>query len=311
MNTDKPALTRCYQNHHLDSTRWQLYRPRPGDVIVTTAYKAGTTWTQLIVLQLLHLDDESVLPLQDASPWPDRRLRPSRDALANELGASRTADRLCLKTHLPLDGLPYFEQVRYVIVGRDPRDVFMSLFNHYHNYTDEAYAQLNGNERIGAPLPRCPDEPRALWREWITRGWFGWESEGYPFWSNMRHTQTYWDYRHLPNFLFVHFADLLGEPLGEIRRVAEFLGMALSDTQLAAVVRATRFDAVKKAADVHMPHLETFFKGGADSFFFSGSNGRWRDVLTDADLELYASAKQRVLSDDCAQWLEHGARGIT
>jgi hypothetical protein len=35
---------------------------------------------------------------------------------------------------LALDGLPYREDVQYIMVGRrDPRDVFMSLWNHYRS----------------------------------------------------------------------------------------------------------------------------------------------------------------------------------
>ena len=47
-----PERTRTYQNHHLDSTRWDAVTPRPDDIIITTAYKAGTTWTQRIVAAL-------------------------------------------------------------------------------------------------------------------------------------------------------------------------------------------------------------------------------------------------------------------
>ena len=49
-----PRTTRVYQNHHLDSTRWQHIEPRDGDIIVTTSYKSGTTWTQGILNALLH-----------------------------------------------------------------------------------------------------------------------------------------------------------------------------------------------------------------------------------------------------------------
>ena len=49
-----------------------------------------------------------------------------------------------------------------------------------------------------------------------------------------------------------------------------------------------------------------FFEGGQKRFFFKGSNERWRGVLTDEDLELYEAAKRRVLSPDCAAWLEQG-----
>ena len=44
-----PEISRTYRNHHLDSTLWREYEPRPGDVIVTTSYKSGTTFTQQIL----------------------------------------------------------------------------------------------------------------------------------------------------------------------------------------------------------------------------------------------------------------------
>ena len=46
------------------------------------------------------------------------------------------AHRRFIKSHLPLDALPYFPQVRYIVVVRDPRDVFMSFWNHYSAMTD-------------------------------------------------------------------------------------------------------------------------------------------------------------------------------
>ena len=35
-----PQMTKTYQNHILDGTRWRHYQPRVGDVIVTTSYKS-------------------------------------------------------------------------------------------------------------------------------------------------------------------------------------------------------------------------------------------------------------------------------
>ena len=35
--------------------------------------------------------------------------------------------RRFIKTHLPLDGIVYHPQIKYIVVGRDPRDVVSRL----------------------------------------------------------------------------------------------------------------------------------------------------------------------------------------
>ena len=305
VETELPKVTRTYQNHHLDSTRWERFEPREGDIVVATPYKSGTTWMQTIVRRLLFGEGESEMPsLSQLSPWMDRRLSPL-DKVIGDLEEQQR--RRSIKTHLPLDGLPYYPQIRYIVVSRDARDVFMSLWNHYGNYTDLFYQMLNETPgRVGNPLPRCPSAARALWRTWITMGWFEWESEGYPFWSNMRHVQTWWDYRHLSNILFVHFNDLLRDLQGEVRRTASFLDVALDDEALQSTVDAVTFGAMKQNAERTWPNMDSVMSGGAQTFFHKGTNGRWRDVLTPHDLELYEAALARNLSEDCARWLEIG-----
>ena len=303
-----PAVTRIYQNHHLDSTRWEVIVPRSDDIIVTTSYKSGTTWAQQILFELLYGHADPRPEMMEVSPWLDARfMGTSKQDLAVQ--AESIEGRRFLKSHLPLDGLPYYPEAKYLIVARDPRDVFMSFFNHYHNYTDIAYAAMNSPDSVGPPLPRCPDDPRELWRDWMTRGWFEWESEGYPFWSNLHHTQSYWEYRHLPNFLLLHYNDMLTDLDGAVRQIAAFCDIAASDEEILRVVDATTFANVKKKA-IEIPEetdpRKIFFRGGTRAFFFKGSNGRWRGVLTEEDLALYEEAKARVLSPDCAVWLEQG-----
>ena len=304
-----PRVTRVYQNHHLDSTRWERYQPRPGDIIVTTSYKAGTTFAQHMLLHLLYGKRDPVPQLSEVSPWIDARFMPGPlDAIY--AGLEKMRARRFLKSHLPLDGLPYFAEVKYLIVARDPRDVFMSFANHYENYTELAYQAMNGGERVGDPLPPFPDDLHGLWRDWMTRGWFEWESEGYPFWGNLGHTQSYWDHRHLPNFLLLHYADLLADHEASVRKIASFIEHPVSDDDVARVVEATTFANVRKKAlevEANAPSDQPrVFRGGQAAFFFKGTNGRWKDVLTADDLALYEDAKSRVLSADCAKWLETG-----
>jgi aryl sulfotransferase len=298
-----PEITHVYQNHHLDSTRWEHYKPREDDIIVATPYKCGTTWMQTIILHLI-FQDLQPHSLDAFSPWLDMRL-PPLDKIVNQLETQE--HRRCIKSHLPLDGIPYFPQVKYVVVGRDARDVFMSMWNHYSNYMPAIYDGLNNSPgRVGNPFPNSPDDIREFWRGWISRGWFEWETEGYPFWSNLHHTQTWWNYRHLPNILFVHYNDLLRDLRSEIRRIADFLNIQLSEELLASIADAVKFSSMKQNAEQIVPFAHSIWQGGPQTFINKGTNGRWRDVLTEDDLKLYQAAVARELTTECANWLEKG-----
>jgi aryl sulfotransferase len=297
-----PAVTRVYQNHHLDSTRWEGFEPRDDDIIVSTPYKCGTTWTQMIILNLIYKDADKVPSIDQASPWVDARMAP----LEMVMGLlEKLQERRCIKSHLALDGLPYFSDVKYVCVGRDARDVFMSLWNHWGNYTEQMYGVLN-NGQVGDPMPQRSDDLRATWRDWITRSWFDWESEGYPYWGNMHHIQSFWEHRALPNILMVHYNDLSADLEGQIQRIADYLDLDATAEEVKRVAEATHFDTVKKNASELLPRMDLAFAGGADAFIYKGTNGRWRGVLTEDDITLYEEAKTRVLTPDCAEWLEKG-----
>jgi aryl sulfotransferase len=136
--------------------------------------------------------------------------------------------RRFLKAHVPLDGLPYFPEVQYINIGRDPRDVFMSVWNHYGSYTDAMLGRLSHGP-TGEALPRCPDNVRDFWRLWMTTGTYPWEEDGYPFGSPHAHAKSFWEYRHLPNILMVHYNDMKTDLESEMRRVAAFCGIDITE----------------------------------------------------------------------------------
>ncbi len=304
----QPERTRVYENHHLDSPRWDRFETRPGDILITTAYKSGTTWTQTIVAHLIFKDTELPGPVMEISPWVDMRMRPFEDIVAT---TSAQTHRRFLKTHLALDGIPYREDMQYVYVGRDLRDVFMSLWNHYSGHVDGMFEAMNHpSVLVGEPFPRPPEDLHVLWAEWIRRGWFEWEPEGWPYWSSCHHARTWFDYRHLDNILFVHFADLLDDPRSEIARIAGFLDIALTEPELDRVVQATSFDTMRENADSVMGQAAGFWKGGARQFLHKGTNGRWRGELDDDELARYRALVDRELTPECARWLENGRRDL-
>ncbi len=298
-----PRVEHTYQNHLMDSTRWDHVQPRSDDVIIATPIKSGTTWMQSIVLHLIFRDLQPKA-INDYSPWVDNRLSPVEEMAAK---VEAQTHRRCLKSHLPLDGLCHVEQVKYIVVGRDPRDVFMSLWNHYSAYTPAMFEAMNETPgRVGPPMPPCPDDIREFWNLWINTGWFDWESEGYPHWSNFRHVQTWWNYKQLSNILLVHFNDLLADLEGEIARIAAYLVIECPPATLTEIAEMVKFQSMKRDAEKLEPDAHLRFKGGAKTFINKGTNGRWRSVLTASDLEMYDAAVARELTPDCHRWLEQG-----
>jgi aryl sulfotransferase len=305
MQPELPKKLHEYTNHPLiDSTRWEAYKHRPGDIIISTSYKTGTTWMQTIVANLLFQDGVFPAPVSVISPWLDMAVPPIEPIVQ---GLEAQEHRRCIKSHLALDGLPYFETARYIMVGRDTRDVFMSIWNHHAGYSDHAKAIFQERAAsLGVDFPLDFKDLHEMWRPWVEKSAFEWESSGFPYWSHLHHAQTWWDFRHVPNILLVHYTDLLEDPAGQIRRIAQHLDIAIDEDQFPGILERISFSGMKDNFSSIMPEADQFFREGRTTFMNKGTNGRWRGVLTEAELEQCQAAIQRELTDDCARWLENG-----
>lgn len=301
-----PQRTHIYQNHHFDSTRWDYFESRDSDIIIATSYKAGTTWTQAIVAHLLFPGGNFPAPPAEMSPWLDMRVMPL-EVVLNRLKAQK--HRRFIKTHLPLDGLQYSEKIKYLYIARDTRDVFMSLWNHYAGMKDEMFMLMNLLPgRVGDELPPPPDDIHTFWLDWMTRGTFAWETDGWPFWSHLSNVRSWWNFRHLPNIQLFHYSDMLEDTEREVRRMAAFLEIDIPENVWADIVKAVSFTEMKRHGELYAPGGGQFWKGGAQTFLHKGTNNRWRDVLSEEELAFYDAACERVLPAECRQWLENGGK---
>ena len=299
-----PERNRVYQCHHFDSTRWDYYTPRSDDIIIATSYKAGTTWTQGIVANLLFPDGDFPAPPAALSPWLDLRMMPLELVLN---GLESQQHRRYIKTHLPLNGMRYEKNIKYVYVSRDGRDVFMSLWNHYRNFADSAFEVMNTIPgRVGDAFPRAPDDIHEFWARWVADSCFEGEVGGWPYWSHLSNVQSWFDYRHLPNIEFFHYNDLLADTEREMRRMASYLEIDVPESAWTRIVEAVSFKQMKDRSDAYVPGGGIFWNGGADTFMNKGVNGRWREVLSDRELAQYDAACEQGLTHECRGWLENG-----
>ncbi|QLE70389.1 sulfotransferase domain-containing protein [Streptomyces rectiverticillatus] len=72
---DRSLRRRTYRTPVSDSTRWDRFRPRPDDIIITTPPKCGTTWMQRITACLVFGHTGLPGPLRSISPCLEH-LRP-------------------------------------------------------------------------------------------------------------------------------------------------------------------------------------------------------------------------------------------
>lgn len=286
--------TRELHNHHMDSTVWNDFAFRDGDVIVSTYGKSGTTWTQQIVSQLIFAGAEGI-PVSHLSPWYDLRIMPPE---AREAVAAQTHRRV-VKTHLPADALVMSPKAKYLYVGRDGRDVIWSMYNHHSSFKPHVYELFNGPGLVGEALPPPDPDIRRYFRTWLER-------DGYPFWSFWENTASWWALRDEANVRLVHFARLKADLEGEMRAIADFLEIELTQAEWTSAVEHCSFDYMKANADLYAPLGGDPWEGGGATFINKGTNGRWKDALSPEESLAYERMVVDKLGADCARWLKTG-----
>ena len=293
-----PRKTRELHNHHIDSTIWNEFQFRDDDIIIATYAKAGTTWMQQIVAQLLFEGDPD-LEVAPLSPWLDLRVHPRAELLAK---LEAQTHRRFIKTHLPLDALVFSPKARYIYIGRDGRDVLWSFHNHHINHNQFFYDRVNDTPgRVGPPMERPPSDIRQYWRNWLDR-------DGYPYWSFWENVRTWWEARDLPNVLLVHFANLKRDMPSEIRRIAAFLDIPIDEARWPLILEHCSFEWMKANVNKTAVGEGLAWDGGAKIFMHRGVNGRWSDTLTLDEVAEYEARAARELGPECARWLASGDR---
>lgn len=297
--TDWPRKTRELHNHHFDSSIWNDLVFRDDDIIISTYAKAGTTWMQQIISQLL-FDGAEDLGVAEMSPWMDLRVPPKEVKLPF---VEAQEHRRFLKTHLPVDALVFSPEAKYLYIGRDGRDVVWSMYNHHSNANALWYEALNDTPgRVGPPIEPPPDDVVQYFRDWL-------QEDGHPFWPFWDSTRSWWAIRDLPNVHFVHFANLKADMALEIRKIADFLQIPIDEDVWPAILEHCSFDYMKANAGQTVPLGGAFWDAGAQVFIHKGVNGRWSERLPEQDRLRYEERAVAELGAECARWLATGESG--
>ena len=283
---NRAPLRRVVQDQFRDSTQWDEVTARPDDLVIGSCYKSGTTLTQQIITLLIYQSDEFSC-IQEASPWVDLAMFPLKPERIEALPSPRL-----LKTHLPFDALPAHEGWRYIYLARDGRDVCLSLFNHCQSHLVKV-------DRAGRPIDNGSGDFTEFFDQWL--------ETGHPRWAYWENIASWWQVRHEPNVLLLHYADLVNDKPNQIGRIARFLGVRTTPELLGLVQERSSFEYMK--ANHHKFERPGSFKPG--SFINQGKNGRWQDLLSAAQVQRYLDVIHRELAPACAAWIMHGDRALS
>lgn len=294
-----------YRSFIYDSARWAGFRHRPGDIVITTPPKCGTTWMQNIVAMLVLGTTDFERPIAQLSPWLDQTLRPVDEVLAD---LEAMDHRRFIKSHTPLDGLPWHEDVTYLVVLRDPRDAAVSWDHHFHNMdmerTFELRAAASGLDDLAELPPMEPpsDDPVERFWAYMTRRppspEFAWNLH-----LVVRHAAVAWQRRFDPNVVLVHYADLQQDLDGEMRRIGKRLGADVDEDRWPELVEAASFSSMKARADVLVPNAGQIWID-QPGFFHRGTSGQWRELIGDDGDQRYQQIVRELLDDEeLLSWL--------
>ncbi|XP_062993337.1 sulfotransferase 1C2-like [Elgaria multicarinata webbii] len=241
------------------------FKARPDDLLISTYPKAGTTWIQEIVDMIQHGGDRQKCargPIYQRHPFID--LSPPNVPTGVEEAEAMPSPRT-LKTHLPVQLLPpsfWEHNCKIIYVARNPKDNAVSYFH---------FCRMNQ----GMPEPGNWDQ----FLEDFLVGKITWGS-----WFD--HVRGWWEAKKRHPILYLFFEDMKEDPAREIRKVAQFLGLQLSDVVLNRTVEHTKFETMKANAMVNYSTLPAFLMDQAVSpFMRKGTVGDWKEHFTVAQSE--------------------------
>jgi aryl sulfotransferase len=269
--------------------------------VISTRSKSGTTWMQMICALLVFQTVDLPAPVAELSPWLDWLVTP-RAAVYDRL--ARQAHRRFIKTHTPLDGLPFDARVTYIVVGRHPLDMAVSLY-----YQGLNLDRARMSELVGSHAPAVPPRPRPPLRDWLL-SWIDDDADPHEALDSLCgvlwHYGGAWDRRHQPQVVLVHYDDLSGDLEGEMRRLADLLGSEVKEEVWGAFVRAATFEQMRTRPERVAPGTAGILKDPT-AFFRRGSSGAGSEALTADEVSHYQARVAELAPPGLVRWLHSGA----
>lgn len=251
----------------------------------------------LLVFQTTVLPDS----LSSISPWLDWRGVPQEDVFAQ---LAQQDHRRFIKSHTPLDGLPVDDQVTFVVPGRHPLDMAVSLYYQGGNLNRERVRELTGQPDSG-----LIDDQRPPLHSWLV-DWIDQEVDPKDSLDSLPgflwHITDAWHRRPVQDVVLVHYDDLVNDLDAEIRRIAHRLGISVPEEAWPELVEAATFTRMRATAASTAPDPSGILKNPA-AFFRRGYSGGGAETLSKVELDHYYLRASTMAPPEVLEWLHHCA----
>lgn len=276
----------------MNSEVWKDFEFHKGDVIYGSYMKSGTTLLGKIIEEIL-LDNKVMIPFIE--------LRVVNQNKVKEKVKKHQARRV-IKTHAPSDVIPICKDAsfaKYVQIIRDFRDIMMSAYDKYKYNTKKITFEILNKDSTGK-ITSDFKQPSGSFENFFEEKLL---LEGLiPNWNYWNTLITWFTTeKELDNVLIIHYADFLTQPKEEIKKVAEFLEVKLSDKRLKEIVKATSFKNMKDHADTLTPDPQLW--KDPKKFFNKGTNGRWKSYLSKELSQQYERIAKEKLGEELSSWV--------
>jgi hypothetical protein len=227
------ASMRARQRKELQTNNpFKGYEPTEHDVFVVTYVKSGTNWMMQLTHQLLFHGAGEFEHIHCVVPWPDTALMGPMTNYAIPLRDPRVwraspEGKRVVKTHFRWEDVPYSPKAKYVIVIRDPKDVFVSS---YHFFVKDGPLSFT-NMSVAAFLETFLSDNFFMGGSWAAA------------------TAAYWAQRDKPNVLICSFKEMRRDLAASVRRVAGFLEVTAPPDVLNKVTERSSFAYMKTIDD--------------------------------------------------------------
>lgn len=251
------------QNPSFDVARFEdiidNFVTKDGDVFVATFVKAGTTWTQQIIHQLLRQGEEGGF-YGESVPW--------LECMASEFLIPREAPTWSLdrfndnpgpryfKTHATVAQLPrgkHPAKYKVIYVARNPKDTVVSLYHHAKSKPEFGYT---GDFLKFCEIFLASQAENGSWFKHVLE----WHEECRA---------------HPDSHMFLHYEDMYQNPLEAVAKISNFLDIPSTPAMLQKVVNNSSIAEMKQKASIGLNHLR------------QGGYGNWRTSFTVAMSEFF------------------------